>query len=205
MSNEQEKFWQGRFGIDYIDRNFNDKNIANVTAFFASVLKRAHGVSSVLEFGCNAGLNLIAINRILPKCMLTAVEINEEAVKLVKNLGISDVVRGSIMDYSTSSIYDLTLVKGVLIHVAPEDLEIVYNKLYSYSSKYILVAEYYNPSPVAIEYRGHNNKLFKRDFAGDMMDRYNNLKLIDYGFIYHRDPMFPQDDITWFLMEKTPR
>ena len=24
----------------------------------------------------------------------------------------------------------------------------------------------------------------------------------DYGFAYKRDPKFPQDDITWFLMEK---
>ena len=28
------------------------------------------------------------------------------------------------------------------------------------------------------------------------------LPLIDYGFSYHRDPVFPQDDITWFLMER---
>jgi len=28
------------------------------------------------------------------------------------------------------------------------------------------------------------------------------MKLIDYGFNYRNDPSFPQDDITWFLMEK---
>jgi hypothetical protein len=28
------------------------------------------------------------------------------------------------------------------------------------------------------------------------------LKLIDYGFCYHRDPQEPLDDITWFLLEK---
>ena len=65
-----------------------------------------------------------------------------------------------------------------------------------------MVAEYYNPTPVSINYRGHTDKLFKRDFAGEIMDMYPNLKLVDYGFIYHRDDAFPQDDITWFLMEK---
>jgi spore coat polysaccharide biosynthesis protein SpsF len=25
---------------------------------------------------------------------------------------------------------------------------------------------------------------------------------VDYGFAYRRDPNFPQDDITWFLLEK---
>ncbi len=29
-----------------------------------------------------------------------------------------------------------------------------------------------------------------------------DLVLVDSGFIYHRDPMFIQGDLTWFLMEK---
>jgi spore coat polysaccharide biosynthesis protein SpsF len=33
------------------------------------------------------------------------------------------------------------------------------------------------------------------------MDRYPDLKLIDYGFHYHRD-RYPQDDITYFLLKK---
>jgi spore coat polysaccharide biosynthesis protein SpsF len=55
---------------------------------------------------------------------------------------------------------------------------------------------------VAIAYRGHSDRLFKRDFAGEIMDRHSQLRLVDYGFAYRRDPNFPQDDITWFLMEK---
>jgi spore coat polysaccharide biosynthesis protein SpsF len=38
-------------------------------------------------------------------------------------------------------------------------------------------------------------------FAGEIMDRFEDLILVDYGFTWHRDE-FPQDDITWFLMEK---
>ena len=64
------------------------------------------------------------------------------------------------------------------------------------------VAEYYNPSPVELPYRGHEGKLFKRDFAGELMDRHSTLTLVDYGFAYHRDNCFPQDDLTWFLLEK---
>ena len=48
------------------------------------------------------------------------------------------------------------------------------------SKKFILIAEYYNPTPVEVSYRGHNGKLFKRDFAGEMMKKYSDLKLIDY-------------------------
>jgi spore coat polysaccharide biosynthesis protein SpsF len=61
--------------------------------------------------------------------------------------------------------------------------------------------EYYNSSPVSIEYRGEIDRLFKRDFAGEMLEIYPDLKLIDYGFTYHRD-FFPDDDTTWFLLEK---
>jgi hypothetical protein len=65
-----------------------------------------------------------------------------------------------------------------------------------------LLCEYYNPAPTTVSYRGHNERLFKRDFAGEIMDRHPEMQLVDYGFAYHRDPNFPQDDITWFLMEK---
>lgn len=108
----------------------------------------------------------------------------------------------SILDFTPTRRYDLTFIKGVLIHINPEMLTDVYDKLLSACGRYILVAEYYNPVPVAISYRGHSDRLFKRDFAGEIMDRHPKLQLIDYGFVYRRDPNFPQDDITWFLMEK---
>lgn len=98
--------------------------------------------------------------------------------------------------------FDMSFIKAVLIHINPEELQTVYEKLYNASKKYILVTEYYNPSPVSITYRGHQDRLFKRDFAGEMLDKYPNLELIDYGFTYRRDPNFRLDDSTWFLMEK---
>ena len=65
----------------------------------------------------------------------------------------------------------------------------------------MLVAEYYNPVPVQIEYRGHDDRLYKRDFAGDLIENYG-LNLVDYGFVYKRDKQAPQDDISWFLLQK---
>ena len=89
----------------------------------------------------------------------------------------------------------------MLIHINPDELDKVYANLYALSRRYIMVCEYYNPVPVVVPYRGNTDRLFKRDFAGEMIDRYN-LRLIDYGFVYHRDGYFSQDDVTWFLMEK---
>jgi len=90
----------------------------------------------------------------------------------------------------------------LLIHLQPSLLERAYKVLYESSKRYICIAEYYDPNPVSIPYRGHNDKLFKRDFAGEMMDKYPDLKLVDYKFTYKRDNKFPLDDITWFLLEK---
>ncbi len=90
----------------------------------------------------------------------------------------------------------------MLIHINPDELENVYDKLYQSSNRYICMAEYYNPTPVMVPYRGNENKLFKRDFAGEFMERFQDVKLLDYGFKYHGDSQFPQDDATWFLMEK---
>ena len=49
---------------------------------------------------------------------------------------------------------------------------------------------------------GHREMLFKRDFAGEMLDRFPDLHLVDCGFVYHRATDFPMDDITWFLLRK---
>ena len=39
-------------------------------------------------------------------------------------------------------------------------------------------------------------------WAGEIMDKFPDLKLVDYGFNYHRDYNFSQDDSNWFLLEK---
>jgi spore coat polysaccharide biosynthesis protein SpsF len=148
-------------------------------------------------------MNLKALQLLYPGIVLNGVEINSEAAReLAEQIGEERVFCGSIMDYQPSERSDLCLIKGVLIHVNPEMLTIVYDKLFSSCKRYLLVAEYYNPVPMSIPYRGHTDRLFKRDFAGEIMERHSSLRLIDYGFSYRRDPSFPQDDINWFLMEK---
>ncbi|HAC68697.1 MAG TPA: pseudaminic acid biosynthesis-associated methylase, partial [Pseudomonas sp.] len=117
-------------------------------------------------------------------------------------LEVAEIWEGSLFDYSVTAAFDLAFTKGVLIHLPPDLLPAAYDKLYQASKRFILVAEYYNPTPVEVSYRGHAERLFKRDFAGELLDRHADLRLLDYGFAYHRDPLFPADDISWFLLEK---
>ena len=200
---EQESFWAGEFGTAYIDRNQGDKLLAANLDFFAKSLRGARGVRSCMEFGANIGMNLRALKLLHPALEQHGIEINAEAANQLRSLvSPQRVFEGSILDYPVGRLFDLVLIKGVLIHINPAVLPAVYERLYQSTGKYLLVAEYYNPAPVAIPYRGHADRLFKRDFAGELLDTYPDLSLVDYGFAYRRDPNFPQDDITWFLMEK---
>lgn len=199
---EQEEFWSGEFGVEYIDRNKGDKLLASNLFFFSNILRRIHSVGSVIEFGANIGMNLKALKLLLPEAELAGIEINKTAHEQLVTIPGVKGYNTSILDFAPERKYDLSLIKGVLIHINPDELKTVYRKLYESSSKYIVVAEYYNPSPVELNYRGHTGRLFKRDFAGEIMAEYPDLQLVDYGFAYRKDNLFPQDDITWFLLKK---
>jgi spore coat polysaccharide biosynthesis protein SpsF len=199
----QEEFWAGTFGTEYIGRNDSDQLLASNLNFFTKSLSQTGKISSCLELGANIGMNLKALQLLYPGIKLKGAEINPDAASMLSKLiGEKNVYLGSMFDYPVTSKVDLSLIKGVLIHINPDKLNVVYEKLYQATNKFILVCEYYNPSPVTVSYRGHADRLFKRDFAGDMLEKYSDLRLVDYGFAYRRDPAFPQDDITWFLIEK---
>jgi len=197
----QEEFWISQFGDEYTDRN-NDFLLKNNINLFEKILKKIN-INSLFEIGCNRGLNLEAINNINKDISLYGLEINKKAYDIIKEKNIcKECFNISINDFSISEKYDLVLTKGVLIHLNPDKLDSIYQKMYDLSNKYILIAEYYSRDVREILYRGHSNKLFKRDFCGEIMDKFKDLKLIDYGFVYYRDCKNPLDDITWFLLEK---
>jgi len=197
----QEEFWTSTFGDLYSSRNQSQELLSANKVFFQRALAGVHApLKTFLELGSNIGMNYLAIKDLLPGVSFTGLEINREAFQELAKTGCNAVL-GSVYDFETTERFDITFTKGVLIHVNPERLNVVYDKLYKYTTDYILVAEYYNPVPVEVDYRGHTGKLFKRDFAGELLDRFTDLKLVDYGFTYHRDT-FPQDDISWFLLRK---
>jgi pseudaminic acid biosynthesis-associated methylase len=200
---EQEEFWAGPFGTEYIERNSGRELLASNLAFFSKALTNARALSSCIEFGANIGMNLRALQLLYPKQEQHAIEINPNAAKELESvIPPVNVHSSSILDFAPNRTWDLVLIKGVLIHINPDCLPKVYETLHRSAGRYLLVCEYYNPSPVQVNYRGHGNRLFKRDFCGEILDRHADMRLVDYGFTYHRDPKFPQDDITWFLMEK---
>jgi pseudaminic acid biosynthesis-associated methylase len=198
----QEAFWAGEFGDEYSIRNNSEGLEISNEIMFSQILRSTSSVRSIVELGFNIGLNLKALKKINTEFDLCGYEINTKAYEIAQKLNIAVIRHGSILNkWGNSKKYDISLTKRVLIHINPEELEKVYLNLYELSNRYIVICEYYNPTPVTVEYRGNKDKLFKRDFAGEMIDKYK-LKLVDYGFVYHRHNYFPQDDATWFVLEK---
>ncbi|MCB9991194.1 MAG: pseudaminic acid biosynthesis-associated methylase [Rhodospirillales bacterium] len=199
---EQEEFWAGSFGDDYVDRSADPSFIPPRLYMFSEILKRTSGIKSFMEFGPNIGLNLLALRQLMPQADLYGIEINEKAVEKLREAGLDGVEHGSFLESTYVNHADFVFTSGVLIHINPDMLPAAYDALYRASTRYICVSEYYNPVPVEMDYRGNSERLFKRDFAGEIMDKYPDVKLVDYGFIYQRDPNFAQDDTNWFLLEK---
>lgn len=204
--NPQEALWKGSFGDDYQRRAPGDVE-ANRVLFERAL--RGLQIRSVIEFGAGRGANLAALRTLLPNALLSAVEINQRAAEHIADQGIQTQMASILEwippcehpDVPSTTWWDLALTKGLLIHIPPEGLPRAYEALHSASSRYIMLAEYYCPIPRTIPYRGQDNALWARDFAGEMLERFSDLRLVDYGFVYRRDP-YPQDDLTWFLLEK---
>ena len=83
---EQENFWAGNFGDEYIERNFLTNCVSSNTYLFSKILARTVRIKSVIEFGANIGLNLLVMRSLMPDIRLSAIEINEKAVATLKKI-----------------------------------------------------------------------------------------------------------------------
>ena len=198
---ELEKIWIGKFGDAWADRcRATPELFAAHLTVFRDMLRRVESVESVCELGASCGLNMMILHTLLPHAELTGVEINHKAAEMLAQLPYVTAIESSVHQTQLTGQYDMVLSKGVAIYQDGEKLEEYYQILYSLSKRYIVLCEYYNPTPVKVQHR--EAWLYKRDFPGEMMDRYPDLKLLDYGFQYHRDYLFPVDDFNWFVLEK---
>lgn len=205
-------FWRGEFGDTYAARCVD--NVGANRVFFHRVLLDSltlgsQRLRSAIEFGCGTGENMAALSQLIRGIELWGVEVNASAAERVP---VGSVIRASLLDFKMPHNghgkprqFDLAFTKGVLIHIPPEDLATAYQRLYDAAKRYILIAEYFAMTPTPVVYRGHANRLWRRDFAGEIMDAYPDLKLFDYGFCYHRDETCRQDSINWFLLKKGAR
>lgn len=194
----QEDLWRGQFGSDYHNRQPDDLGCR--LSLFCRALSRTNGIRSVIEFGAGAGDNIRALMQLLPQANFAAVEINSKAAVRIPT-STELWVAPTLTFNEEGRTWDLVLTRGFLIHVPPEDLEQTYAVLYRCSARWILLCEYFSPSPREVSYRGQESALWARNHVGEMMQKFPGLRLADYGFVSRLDP-WPQDDITFWLLSK---
>ena len=197
---EQTKFWEGDFGNEYTVRN--DIDADDRVKFFKKIAALSPGTISICELGANKGHNLQSFAKISKNFKLTGVELNKQAFEKMNTIPEISAIHSSIQDFKPNESFDLVFTCGVMIHLPPQDLPDVYKKMFELSSRYVMINEYFNPSPTEIPYRDHTDRLFKRDFGGEFMDAFkDNVRLIDYGFLWSKvEPTW--DNTTWWLFEK---
>jgi pseudaminic acid biosynthesis-associated methylase len=158
---------------------------------------------SILEVGANLGVNLRAL-RTVTSARLHAVEPNDKA----RNILLRDqVVAAADLKSSVASAIDLpdravdlTFTSGVLIHIHPDQLLESLTEIHRCSARWIACIEYFSDKPEMIPYRGHDDRLFKRDFGSYWLDNFTDLRPVACGFAWKR--LTGLDNLTWWLFEK---
>lgn len=188
-----EQFWKEEFGAEYHCRNRVDWRAR--VPFWSDVINRT-GARSVFELGCGPGWNLSAIKRAYPDVMVYGADVNEIALAQAEMAGLEIAHAEEFYKEHESRVFDLTMTVGMLIHVAPEDLERTMAGIVRLSAQYVLAVEYESEQEEEVEYRGHTGKLWRRPFGKLYQDM--GLRLIDQ---WDAGPAF--DRCTATLLERT--
>ena len=186
-------FWAGEFGTEYTDRNvvpWSDR-----VPFWRRIVEHTRA-QTFLDVGCNAGWNMQALRTIDTKLAMSGVDINDHALDLAKAVGldVEKVAAWDIAEHFGADVCDLVITSGVLIHVAPDDLQRTMKAIRDTTKRWVVAIEYDAPEETEVTYRGHAGKLWKRPY-GELYKALG-LALVEFG------PAVGFDDCTYWLMEK---
>lgn len=200
--NEQQNFWANDYAREYIRKNSEFDQRLGIEAW-KTMLARADSISSILECGCNIGRNVGFLNAAMPTAKKSVIEISKPAFDFVtSHHSLAEAFHGSIEASDLNGPFDLVFTIGVLIHIHPDHLLANMSRIFDYSQRYILFGEYFNRTPVMLEYQGEKDKLFKRDFGKLFIENFP-VSLVDCGFLWgHIYDVAGFDDITWWLFKK---
>ena len=193
-----KEFWSGQFGDDYLRRNRVDWRAR--IPFWDKIIQMT-GIRSVYEVGANCGWNLSAIQHSICgyNVGLHGCEINPYAETQAKYVGLNVERLDALtaLDQYSGGIFELVFTAGVLIHIAPEDLQATMQSIIDASCDYVLAVEYAAEQEEEVLYRGHEGKLWKRPYGKLYQDM--GLTLVDAGFLSKGSGF---DDCNWWLLRK---
>lgn len=192
----QEAFWRGSFGDEYRERNRVEWERRR--SFWDLILEKT-AARTVLEVGCNAGWNLLALRACDPTVKLRGVDVNAAALAEARARSLdAREASGREIGALWPRRFDLTFTAGVLIHVAPDDLLPTMHSIIATSRRWVLAVEYWAEKEEQVEYRGHEQRLWRRPFGAAYQAL--GLHLVDSGNLLPGDGF---DNCAWWLLEKS--
>jgi pseudaminic acid biosynthesis-associated methylase len=204
VSAPHEDFWKNKITESYARDNsvFDEQLGISAWEIILSTIDKSN-ISSYLDCGSNIGRNIAFLKKVLPAATSSIVELARGPYdKCLKDFQIDESFLGPLKDVKFERKFDLVFTSGVLIHVNPDDLLESMGRMFDLSSRYILIAEYFNRTPVMVSYRGEDDRLFKRDFGKLFVENFD-CKVLDYGFLWgHVFDNSGFDDVTYWLFEK---
>ena len=129
-------------------------------------------------------------------------EINKYAVELAKSRTKNiNIIQGSAFDVPFKDGYfDLVFTSGVLIHISPDEIAKAINEIYRCTNRYIWGFEYYADKYTKVKYRGHDELLWKADFADLYLESFGDMNVLKREKIKYLDN---ENVDEMFLLEKS--
>lgn len=189
MKTAQLEHWRSDFGRAYTDRNSLTPDALD------ALYRRNYGIgrrelnqrflvdmprtARILEVGCNEGNQLCAL-REMGFENLYGIEIQDYALRKAQARleGAQFAVATAFEIPYPDGFFDLVFTSGVLIHIAPADLPRALREIHRCARGFIWGHEYYAPQPMEVPYRGHEELLWKMDYARLYLDLFDDLDLV---------------------------
>jgi len=164
--NPQQEYWKGSGGDRYAERNSEFHNVEYEDGLrldiFKSFLDKIPRDSTILEIGCSRG-QTTKILKDMGFHKITGIDINQSAIQQARcDFPELTFIHKSVEDCIFMLNFDLVITSGVLIHIHPDDLPKVIDKIKSLSNKYIFGYEYYSNLTKSIK---HPSKCWSSDYV----------------------------------------
>lgn len=191
---EQIQQWSGEFGKQYTDRNFmtleemENLSIGNYgftrSQLNEKFLKNIPLNMRILEVGSNIGNQLLCLQK-AGFTNLYGIELQSYAVEISKSRTKNiNIIQSSAFDIPYKDGYfDIVFTSGLLIHIAPQDINNVLDEIYRCTKRFIWGLEYYFDQYINVPYREKNALMWKGNFSKMYLERFNNLHLVKEEFM----------------------
>jgi len=210
LDTEQGRRWKSGFGKEWscrnlftlseLDRHYEGKYGITRSELNQRFLEGIPKDASILEVGCNLGNQLVALHQ-AKFTNLHGIEIQGEIVKEARTrMPWARISEASALQIPfPGACFDLVFTSGVLIHIAPEDLQAAMEEIHRVARSWIWGLEYYAPVMTETPYRGHRDLMWKADYGQLFVQSFADLELV----LEERLPYLQDENVdTMYLLRR---